>query len=82
MNLIQQTMLTYCIKYRKKTENLNIKISKTKNAIIIMQSKCAVCGNAKSRFVKGQKAKGLLSSLGLKTRLNKIPLVGDMKKNV
>ena len=47
-----------------------------------MQSKCAVCGNAKSRFVKGQKAKGLLSSLGLKTRLNKIPLVGDMKKNV
>ena len=76
-------MLTFCIKYRKKkTENLNIKISKTKNAIIIMQSKYAVCGSAKSRLVKGQKAKTLLSSLGLKTRLNKIPLVGDMKMNV
>ena len=34
-----------------------------------MQSKCAVCGSAKSRFVKGQKAKGLLSSLGLKQDL-------------
>ena len=47
-----------------------------------MQSKCAVCGSAKSRFVKRQKVKGLLSSLGLKTALNKIPLVGDMKMNV
>ena len=44
----------------------------------IMQSKCAVCGIKKSRFVKEQKPKGLLSSLGLKTPLNKIPLLGDI----
>ena len=42
-----------------------------------MQSKCAGCGFKKSRFVKEQEAKGLLSSLGLKARLSKIPLFGD-----
>ena len=30
------------------------------------------------RFVKEQEAKELLSSLGLKTRLSKIPLFGDI----
>ena len=50
-----------------------------------MQSKCAKCGFKKSRFVKEQEAKGLLSSLGLKTliiskilRLSKIPLFGGL----
>ena len=42
-----------------------------------MQSKCAECGFKKSRFVKEQEAKGLLSSLDLKTRLSKTPLFGD-----
>ena len=40
-----------------------------------MQSKCVVCGIKKSRFMKEQEAKGLLSSLGIKTPLNKIPLL-------
>ena len=31
-----------------------------------------------SRFVKEQEAKGLLSSLDLRTRLSKIPLFGDI----
>ena len=43
-----------------------------------MQSKCADCGIKKSRFVKEQKAKGLLSSLGLKRRLSKKPLFSDI----
>ena len=43
-----------------------------------MQSKCAVCGIKKSRFVNEQEAKGLLSSLGIKTPLNKIPLLGNI----
>ena len=43
-----------------------------------MQSKCAYCGMKKSRFVKDQEAKGLLSNLGLKTRLSKITLFGDI----
>ena len=40
-----------------------------------MQSKCPVCGIKKSKFVKEQQAKGLLSNLGIKTSLSKIPLV-------
>ena len=68
-------MLTYCIKSWKNTENLNSKIFKTKNGRFIMQSKCHVCGIKKSRFVKEQEAKGLLSSLGIKTLLSKIPLL-------
>ena len=67
-------MLNYCVKYRKNRKNLKSKIFKTKNNRLIMQSKCAVCGIKKSRFVKEEEAKGLLSSLGLKTPLNKIPL--------
>ena len=68
-------MLTYCIRCRKKTENLNSKIFKTKNNRLIMQSKCPKCGIKKSRFVKEQEAKGLLSNLGIKTPLSKIPLL-------
>ena len=60
-------MKTNCIKYRKNTENLKPKIFKTKNGRLILQSKCADCGIKKSRFVKEQEAKGLLSSLGHKT---------------
>ena len=69
-------MKTYCMKCRKNTENLNSKIFKTKNGRLIMQSKCAGCGIKKSRFVKKQEEKGLLSNLGLKTRLSEIPLFG------
>ena len=43
-----------------------------------MQSKCADCGIKRSRFAKEQEAKGLLSSIGLKTRLSKIPLFRDI----
>ena len=60
---------------RKKTKNLKSKIIKTKNGRLIMQSKCADCGIKKSRFVKEQEAKGLLSNIGIKTSLSKIPLL-------
>ena len=39
-------------------------------------SKCATCGSKKSRFIKNQEAKGLLSNLGLKTPLSKVPILG------
>ena len=68
-------MKTYCVKCRKDTENVNSKIFKTKNNRLIMYSKCPVCGIKKSRFVKEQEAKGLLSNLGIKTPLSKIPLL-------
>ena len=48
---------------------------KTKNNRLLMQSKCSVSGTKNSRFVKKQDAKGLLSNLGIKTPLNKIPLL-------
>ena len=42
----------------------------------MLSSKCAACGNKKSKFIKEKEAKGLLSSLGLKTPLSKVPLLG------
>ena len=68
-------MKTYCLKCKKNTENLNSNIFKTKNGRLLMQSKCTDCGIKKSRFVKEQEAKGLLSNLGIKTPLSKIPLL-------
>ena len=41
-------------------------------------SKCAVCGGKKTRFIKNQEAKGLLSNLGLRTPLSKVPILGDI----
>ena len=41
-------------------------------------STCAKCGTKKSKFIKEQEAKGLLSNLGLRTPLSKIPVLGDI----
>ena len=68
-------MLSYCLKCRKITENLNSKIFKTKNDRLIIQSKCSICGIKKSRFVKVQEANGLLSNFGIRTLLSQIPLL-------
>ena len=46
-----------------------------RNNRLVLQSKCSVCGIKKSRFVKEQETKGLLSNLGIKTPLSKIPLL-------
>ena len=68
-------MKTYCVKCRRNTENIEPKMARTKNSRLIMQSKCSFCGIKKSRFVKVQEAKGLLSNLGIKTPSSKIPLL-------
>ena len=68
-------MKTYCLKCKKNTENIDPEMFRTKNNRLIMQSKCNVCRNKKSRFVKEQEAKGLLSNLGIKTPLSKTPLL-------
>ena len=67
-------MVTYCVKCRKDTENIDQKMARTKNNKLIMQSKCPVCGIKKQRFVKEQEAKGLLSNFGIKIPLSKILL--------
>ena len=60
---------------RKNTENTNLKIVKSKNNRSMIKSNCAICGSKKSRFIKEQQAKGLLSDLGIKTPLSKVPLL-------
>ena len=64
-------------KQKKNTESRNPKVSKT-NSKTMMLSKCIVCGSKKSKFIKEQQAKGLLSNLGIRTPLSKIPLLGDI----
>ena len=71
-------MKSYCLKCRKDTENINPKVSKTSNNRIMVLSKCAICRSKKSRFIKNQEAKGLLSNLGMKTTLSKVPILSDI----
>ena len=71
-------MKSYCLKGRKDTENINSKVSKTSNNRTMILSKCAIRGSKKSRFIKNQEAKGLLSNLGVRTPLNKVPILGDI----
>ena len=57
---------------------MNPRLSKTTNGKTMILSKCTICGSKKSKFIKEQQAKGLLSNLGIRTPLNKIPLLGDI----
>ena len=71
-------MLSYCLKCKKNTESINPKVSKTTNGKMMILSKCTICGSKKSKFIKEQQVKGLSSNLGLRTPLNKIPVLGDI----
>ena len=71
-------MESYCLKCRKYTKNINLQVSGTSNGKIIILSKCAICNSKKSKFINQQEAKGLLSKLGIKTPLSKIPILGDI----
>ena len=74
-------MLSYCLKCRKNTESIDPKVLKTTNGKTMILSKCAICGSKKSKFIIEQQAKRLLSNLGIRTPLNKIPLLGDFFLN-
>ena len=65
-------------KCRKNTENINPRVSRTSNGRTMVLSKCAICGSKKSRFIKNQEAKGLLSILGVRTPLNKERMLDDI----
>ena len=58
-------MLTYCLKCKRNTKNIDVKMIKTKNGRLNLSSKCAVCSSKRSRFIKEQEAEGLLSNLGI-----------------
>ena len=71
-------MRSYCLKCRKDTENTNPRVSNTGNGRKTILSKCAICGSKKSRFIKNQEAKGLLSNLIVRAPLIKVPILGDI----
>ena len=71
-------MLSYCLKCKKNTESIGPKVSATSNGRTMILSKRALCGSKKSKFIKKQEVKGLLSSLGIRTPFSKIPLLGDV----
>ena len=66
------------LKCRKDTENINPRVWNDSNGKTMILSKCATCGCKKSRFIKNQEAKGLLSNLGFRTPLRKVPKLGDI----
>ena len=71
-------MKSFCLKCKKDTENINLRVSNTSNSRKTILSKCAICDSKKSSFIKNQEAKGLLSNLGIKTTLSKVPILGDI----
>ena len=71
-------MKSYCLKCRKDTENINPKVSGTSNGKAMILSKCAICDSKKSRFIENKEAKWLLSNLGLRAPLSKVPILGEI----
>ena len=63
---------------QKNTEGIDSKVSATSNGKTMVLSKCDICGRRKSKFIKQQEEKGLLSNLGIRIPLSKIPLLGDV----
>ena len=64
----------------EKIQKIKIQVAscKEKKGRIMLLSKCSVCDSKKLQFIKEQQAGGLLISLGIKTPLSKIPLVGPL----
>ena len=60
-------MMTYYLKCKRNTKNIDAKMIKTKNGRVALLSKCVVCGNKKTRFITEQKVSRILSSVGIKT---------------
>ena len=50
-------MMTYCLKCRKNTKNIDAKMIRTKNGRVILSSKCDVCSSKKSRFMNETRSK-------------------------
>ena len=65
----------YCLSCKKYTKNNNPKIVRNRQNRLMIQSNCANCGNKKFGFIKEQQAMGILSDLGIKTPLSKVPLL-------
>ena len=75
MHLFKMKKETYCLVCRKYTKSNSSKIIKNRQNRLMIQSNCANCDRKKSRFIKEQQAMGILSNLGIKTPLSKVPLL-------
>ena len=71
-------MESHCLKCKKHTKNIDPQVSSTSNGKFMILSKCAICGSKKSKLINKQEASGLLSKLGIKTPLSKIPILSDV----
>ena len=73
-------MVSYCLKCGKNTENKNPKVVKTKNGRRMLLSNCSVCNSKKSKFLKEQEPRGLLSNLtGIKIPiLSHLPIINTL----
>ena len=72
----------YHIFCRKNKEGKNLKVARSKNGRIMLLSKWAVWNSKKWKFIKQEEAAELLSSLGLKTPLSKMPLLGPFFRGI
>ena len=59
-------MKSCCLKCRKDTENINPRVSNTRNSRTMILSKSAICDSKRSRFIKNQEGKELLSILSVR----------------
>ena len=71
-------MEPYYLNGRKYAKNIDPQVSSTSNGKIMKLSKCSISNSKKSKFINQQEAKGLLTKLGIKTSLSKIPLLDDV----
>ena len=66
-------MSSHCLKCGEKTKSIILRVSKAINGGMTILSKCAACGDKKSKIVKENEAKVLLNNLVIKKLLSKIP---------
>ena len=71
-------MKSYCLRCKKDTEDISPRVSNTSNGKTMLLSKCSKCDSKKSRFIKNQDTKELLSNLGIRTPISKVLLLGDI----
>ena len=76
----------HCLKCKSQTDIVKPDVKqmqyRTKTGKIIkrlvLKGNCSVCSTKKKKFVPTLEAKGLLSMLGIKTPLAKIPIMGPI----
>ena len=71
-------MESYCVRCKKYTKNINSSVSNTSNSKTMIYQNVQYVAVKIQNFLKNQEANGLLSSLGLKTPLSKVLLLGDI----